>query len=142
MLDRSAARLAVGLRRGVVGPRAGVGDPGGGVTRRGDHHDPRPVRRFAEGVPQVLAGDAPRVGRQIDERVDQWPAGALLREIADEAVRVDPVGGAEIDHAQHPLVRKQPRGGQHGRVGRLERRALRERAARVVVGHAQEFGAI
>ena len=141
MLDRPAAGLVVGLRRGVVDPRAGIGDPGAGLARRGDHDDPRPVRRF-EGVPQVPAGDAPRVGRQIDERVDQRPAGALLREFADEAVRVDPVGGAEIDHAEHPLVVEQPRRGQHGRVGRLERRALRERAARVVVRHAREFGAI
>jgi hypothetical protein len=95
-----------------------------------------------EGVPQVLASDAPCVGRQIDERVDQRPAAALLREIADETVRVDPVSGAEINHAQHPLLRKQPRGRQRRRVGRLERRALRERVPPVVVGHAREFRAI
>ena len=142
MLDRSAAGLAVGLRRSVVGPRAGIGDPRAGVTRGGDHDDPRPVRRFAEGVAQMRAGDAPRVRRQIDERVDQRPARAQLREIADQAVRVDPVGGAEIDHAEHRLVREQLRGGQRRRVGHLERRALRERVPRVVVGHAREFGAI
>ena len=121
VLDRAAAGLVVGLRRGVVGTRARIGDPGAAVARRGDHDDPRPVRGVAEVVPQVLAGDAPRVRRQIDERVDQRPAGALLREITDEAMRVDPVGGAEIDHPEHRLVRKQPRSGQHGRVGRLER---------------------
>ena len=80
LLDRSAAGLAVGLRRGVMGPRADIGDPGAGVTRPGDDDDARPVRRVAEGAPQVLAGDRPRVRRQIDERVDQRPAGALLRE--------------------------------------------------------------
>ena len=142
VLDRSAAGLAVGLRRGVVGPRAGIGDPRAGVARRGDDDDPGPVRRSAEGVPQVVGGDPPRVRREIDERVDQRPAGALLREIADEAVGVDPVGGAEIDHAEHRLVREQPRGGQRGRVGRLERGALRERVPRVVVRHARELGAI
>jgi hypothetical protein len=84
----------------------------------------------------VAGGDAPRVRRQIDERVDQRPAGALLREIADEAVGVDPVGGAEIGHAEHRLVREPPRGGQDGRVSRLERGALRERVPRVVVCHA------
>jgi hypothetical protein len=90
----------------------------------------------------VVGGDAPRVRREIHERVAQRAAGALLREIADQAVGVDPVGGAEIDHAEHRLVRKQPRGGQHGRVGRLERGALRERVPRVVIRHARELGAI
>ena len=142
MLDRSATGLAVGLRRGVMVSRADIGDPESGVTRRGDHHDPRPVRRVAERLPQVLSGDAPRVRRQVHERVDQRPARAPLGEIADQAVRVDPVGGAEIGHAQHRLVREQPRGAQRRRVGRLERRTLRERAARVVVRHAREFGAI
>ena len=105
VLDRSAAGLAVGQRRGVVGPRAGIGDPRAGVTRVGDHDDPRPVRRFAEGVAQMLAGDAPGVRRQIDECVDQRPPRAQLGEPADQAVRVDPVGGAEIDHAEHRLLR-------------------------------------
>lgn len=72
----------------------------------------------------MLPGDVPRIRRQIDERVDQRPARALLHEIADQAVRVDPVGGAEIDDAEHRLVREQPRGGQGGREGLLERRAL------------------
>jgi hypothetical protein len=90
----------------------------------------------------VAGGDPPRVGWEIDERVDQRAAGALLRKIADEAVGVDPVGGAEIDHAEDRLLRKHPSGGQRGRVGRLERGALRERVPRVVVRHAREFGAI
>ena len=141
-LERSPAGLAVGLRRGVMGARAGVGDPGAGVARRRDHDDPAPVRRWAEGVPQVVGGDPPRVRREINERVDQRPAGALLREIADEAVGVHAVGGAQIGHAEHGLVREQPRGGQHGRVGRLERGALREGVPRVVVRHARELGAI
>ena len=140
--DRAAAGFAVGLRRGVVGPRAGIGDAGAGVTRPGDHDDARPVRRVPEGAPEVLAGDGPRVRGQIDERVDHRPAGALLHERADEAVRVDPVGGAEIDDAEHRLVREAPRRGEDGRMRRLERRALRERVPRVVVRHAREFGAI
>jgi hypothetical protein len=53
-----------------------------------------------------------------------------------------PVRGAEIDHAEHRLVRKQPRCREHVRVGRLERGALRERVPRVVVCHAREIGAI
>jgi len=111
---------------------------GGGAELCREMH----ITRLAEGVPQMLARDAPRVRRQIDECVDQRPARAQLGELADQTVRVDPVGGAEIDHAEHPLVRKQPRGGQRRRVGRLERGALRERVARVVVRHAREFGAI
>ena len=142
MLDGSAARLAVGLRRGVVGPRAGIGDPRAGVAGRRDHDDPWLARRFTERVLQVVGGDPPRVRRQIDERVDQRPSSALPHEIADQAVGIHPVGGAEIDHAEHRLVRKQSGGGQHGRVGRLERGALRERVPRVVVCHARELGAI
>ena len=142
VLNRSAAGRAVGLRRGVVDPRAGIGDPRAGVPRRGDDHDLGPVRSSTEGMRQVVGGDPPDVRRQIYERVDQRPAGALLRELADEAVGVDPVGGAEIDHAEHRLVRKQPRGVQRGRVGRLKGGALRERVPRVVVCHAREVGAI
>src|ERR671910_1914573 len=141
-LNRSAAGRAVGLRRGVVDPRAGIGDPRTGVPRRGDDYDLRPVRSSTEGMRQVVGGDPPDVRRQIYERVDQRPAGALLRELADEAVGVDPVGGAEIDHAERRLVSKQPRGAQRGRVGRLEGGALRERVPRVVVCHAREVGAI
>jgi hypothetical protein len=89
----------------------------------------------------VACGDAPRVGREIDERVDQRPAGAFLREVADEVVGVDPVGGAEIGHAEDRLVREPARGGHHGGVGRLERGALRERVTRVVVRHARQLGA-
>jgi hypothetical protein len=88
------------------------------------------------------AATAPQVRREIDERVDQRPASALVREIADEAMRVDPIGGAEVDDAQHRRVRKQPRRGQRCRVGHLERGALRERVARVVVRHARELGVI
>ena len=142
MLERPPACLVVGLRRGVVGARAGVVDRGADLARRRDDGDLRPVRRSTERVPQVVGGDAPRVRRQIDERVDQRSAGALPHEIADQAVGVHPVGGTEIDHAEHRLVRKQLRRGQHGRVGRRERGALRERVARVVVGHARELGAI
>ena len=120
---------------------SGVGDPGAGLARRGDHDDRALVRRRAEGVPQMRGGDAPRVRREIDERVDQRPAGALRREVADEAVGVDAVGGAQIGHAEHRLVRQPPRGGHHGRVGRLEGGALRERVPRVVVRHARELGA-
>ena len=112
-LDRSAAGLAVGLRRGVVGPRARIGDPGPASPARGSRR-PRPVAASPKAWRRCVAGDAPRVRRQIDERVDQRPAGALLREIADEAVRVDPVGGAEIDHAEHRLVREQPRAASAG----------------------------
>jgi hypothetical protein len=142
VLDRSAAGLAVGLRRGVVGSCAGIGDPRAGVVRRWDDDNPGLVRGSIEGVPQVVGGDPPRVRREINERVDQRPATALLRELADEAVGVDPVGGAEIDHAEHRLVRKQPRGGEHGRMGRLERGALRKRVPRGVVRQARELGAI
>ncbi len=142
VLDCSAARLAVGLRRGVVGPGAGIGNSRTGVARRRDNDGLGPVRRSTERVSQVVGGDTPCVRRQVDERVDQRPAGALPRELADQAVGVHPVGGAEIDDAEHRLVRKQPRRGQHGRVGRRERGALRERVPRVVVCHARELGAI
>ena len=125
-----------------MGPGAGIGDPRAGVAGRGDDDDRGRVRRPAEGLAQVVGGDAPRVRRQIDERVDQRPAGALVRETADQAVEVDPVGGAEIGNAEHRLIRKQTRGGQRGRAGRLERGALRERVPRVIVRHAGEFGAI
>jgi hypothetical protein len=108
-----------------VGARAIPGNPRAGVARRGDDDDPGPVRRSPEGVPQVVGGHAPRVRREIDQCVAQRPAGALLGESADEAVGVDPVGGAEIGHSQHRLVRKLPGGGQHGGVGRLESRSLR-----------------
>ena len=83
MLDRSQAGLAVGFRRGVVGPRARIGDPRAGVTRRGDHNNPGLVRRSTEGVAHVVGGDPPCVRWKINERVDQRAAGALLREIAD-----------------------------------------------------------
>ena len=90
----------------------------------------------------MVGSDAPRVGGEIDKRVDQQLAGALVGESADEAMRVDPIGGAEIDHAEQRLLRKPPRGGQHGRVSRLERCALRERVLSVVVCHAREVGTI
>ena len=140
-IERSPAGLAVGLRQGVMGARARVGDPGAGLARRRDHDDRALVRRRAEGVPQVGGGDPPRVRREIDERVDQRPAGALRHEIADEAVGVHAVGGAQIGHAEHGLARQPPRGGHHGRVGRLEGGALREGVPRVVVRHARELGA-
>ena len=142
VLDRSAAGLAVGLRRGVVGPSADIGDPRAGVIRPGDDIHPGRVRRFPEGVAHVVGGDPPCVRWKIDERVYQRAAGALLREIADEAVGVDPVRGAEIDHAEHRLLRKQPRGREHVRAGRLERGTLRERVPRVVVRHARKLGPI
>jgi hypothetical protein len=142
VLDRSPAGVAVGSRRGVVEPGAGIGDPRTGVARRGDDDEPGRDRRATKGMPQVVGGDRPRVRREVDERVDQRPAGAHFREMADETVGVHAVGGAEIDHAEHRLVRKHPRGGQRGRIGRLERGALRERAPRVVVRHARELGAI
>ena len=44
VLDRSAAGLAMGLRRGVVDSCAGIGDPRAGVPRRGGDHDLGPVR--------------------------------------------------------------------------------------------------
>jgi hypothetical protein len=47
----------------------------------------------------VVGSDAPCVSGEIDKRVNQQLAGALVGESADEAMRVDPVGGAEIDHA-------------------------------------------
>ena len=125
-----------------MGPRAGIRDPRAGVARRRDDDRRGPVRRSTERLLQVVGGDAPRVRRQIDERVDQRSAGALPREIADQAVGVHTVGGAEIDHAEHRLVRKQSSRGQHGRMGRRERGALRERVPRVVVCHARELGAI
>ena len=142
MLDRSAAGFAVCLRRGVVGPRAAVVYPRTDLARRRDDDDPGPARGSTEGVPQVVGGDLPRVRWEIDERVDQRPASALLREIADYTVGVDAIGGTKIDHAEHGLVRKEPRRGQHGRVGRLERGPLRERVPRIVLRHAREFGAI
>jgi hypothetical protein len=60
-----------------VGPRAGIGDPRAGVARRRDDDRRGPVRRSTERLLQVVGGDAPRVRRQIDERVDQRSAGAL-----------------------------------------------------------------
>ena len=79
--------------------------------------------------------------REIMMKLADRPAGALRHEIADEAVRVHAVGGAQISHAEHGLARQPPRGGQHGRVGRLEGGALREGVPRVAVRHAQELGA-
>ena len=81
--SRSSARrqaLAMGLRQGVMGARAGVGDPGAGLARRRDHDYHALVHRRAEGVPQVGGGDPPRVRREINERVDQRPAGAAPRD--------------------------------------------------------------
>ena len=141
VLDRSSRGLPVGRRRGVVGARAVIGDSGAGVARRGDDDNATPVRRSTERVPHVSGRDSPGVRRKIDECVHQRPAGPLLCETVNEAVRVDSVGGAEVDHAEHRLVRKPPRRGQGGRVRRLERGALRERVPRVVVRHARELGA-
>ena len=107
-----------------MGPGAGIGDPRAGVARCGDDIGPAPVRRSTEGAPQVVGGDAPRVRREIDERVDQCPAGALFGERTDEPVGVDAVGGTEIGYPENRLAREFPRGGQHGRVGGLERGAL------------------
>jgi hypothetical protein len=140
-IERSPAGLAVGLRHGIVGARSGIGDPRAGLARRRDHDDRALVRRRAEGVPQVGGGDPPRVRREIDERVDQLPAGALRHEIADEAVGIHAVGGAQIGHPEHRLARQPLRGGHHGRVGRLEGGALREGVPRIVVRHARELGA-
>ena len=125
-----------------MGSGADIGNSQTRVARRRDHDSLMPVRRSTEGVSQVVGGDAPCVRRQVDERVDQRPAGALPRELADQLVGVHPVGGAEIDHAEHRLVRKRSPRRQHGWVGRRERGALRERIARIVVRHAREFGAI
>ena len=115
--------------------------PGPDSACAGDHDHHALVLRLAKGVPQVGGGDPPRVRREINERVDQRPAGALRHEITDEAVRVHAVGGAQIGHAEHRLARQPLRGGHHGRVGRLEGGALREGVPRVVVRHAQELGA-
>ncbi len=139
-IERSPTGLAVGLRRGVMGARARVDDAGAGLGLRRDHDHHALVDLRAEGVPQVGGDDPPRVRREINERVDQRLAGALGDEIADEAVRVHAVGGAQIGHAEHGLARQLLRGRHHGRVGRLERGALREGVARVVVRHAQELG--
>jgi hypothetical protein len=54
----------------------------------------------------VVGSNSPGVRGQVDERIDQRPAGALLRESADQTVRVHAVRGTEIDHAQHRLVHK------------------------------------
>ena len=124
-----------------MGARARVGDPGADLTRRREHDDRALVRRRGEGVPQMRGGDTPRVRREIDERVDQRPPGSLRHEIADEAVGVHAVGGTQIGHPEHRLVRQLPRGGHHGRVGRLERGALREGVPRIVVRHARELRA-
>lgn len=67
---------------------------------------------------------AARCGSPWRERY-HGPTAPLLHESAHEVVRVDALGGAEIDNAQHPVVRERLRGGQQGGVGRLERRALR-----------------
>ena len=143
--SRSSARRqasAVSLRRGVVTARAHIGDLGAGIGRRGDHDYRALIRALAERLRQVGGSDPPGVRREINERVDQRPAGALGHEIADEAVRVHSVGGAQIDNAKHGLARQLPRGGHHGRVDRLERGALREGVPRVVVRHAQKLGAL
>jgi hypothetical protein len=55
---------------------------------------------------------------------------------------VDPIGGAEIDHAQERLISEEPRGVPRRRMRCLERGALRERVPRGVIGHARELGAI
>jgi hypothetical protein len=90
----------------------------------------------------VLGRDAPCVSREIDKRVDKRLAGALVGQSADQAIGVDPVGRAKIGHAEQGLVRKPSGGGQHGRVSRLERCALRERVPSIVVRHAREVGTI
>jgi hypothetical protein len=78
-------------------------------------------------VPQVGGGDPPRVRREVNERVDQRPGTALRHEIADEAVRVHAVGGAQIGHAEHGLARQPaPAAAIHGRVDRPQGGALRE----------------
>ncbi len=123
-----------------VGPRADI-HGSVGVARLGNDNAGS-AGIAAEGLAQVLGGDPPRVGREIDERVDQRVAGALLHQGSDQPVGVDAVGGAEIGHAEHGLIGEQASGGKCGRVGRLERGALGERVARVVRRHAREFGAL
>ncbi len=104
--------------------RAGIGDPGAGVARRRNDDDFGPVGSSTERALKVVGGNAPRVRRQIDQRIDQRSAGALPYEIADQAVGVHPVGGPEIDHAENRLGRKRRRRGQGCGVGRRERVAL------------------
>ncbi len=139
-IERSSTGLAVSLRRGVVGARAHIGDPGAGIGRRRDHDYHALVLRLTERLPQVGGSDPPCVRREINERVDQRPVGALRHEIADEAVRVHAVGGTKIDNAEHGLASHLRRGGHHGRVDHLERGALREGMPRVVVRHTQKLG--
>ena len=60
-----------------MGPRADIHDSVGGA-RRGDNDDPGLAGIAAEGLAEMLGGDPPLVGREVDERVDQRQAGALL----------------------------------------------------------------
>ena len=136
-IERSPTGLAVGLRRGVVGARA-CRRPRR-LGRRRDHDYHALVRRRAEGVPQVGGGDPPRVCREINQRVDRRPAGALRDEIADQAVSARPRRRPDRPRrarARSPAAPRRPSrpGGSPRR-----RRAARGRTARVVVRHAQEL---
>ena len=129
-IERAPTGLAVGLRPGVMGARARVGDPGARLGRRRDDDYHALVRRRAEGVPQVGGGDPPRVRREINERVDQLPASALRHEIADEAVRVH--AGRRPDRPRRARARSPTAPRRPSRPGGSPRRkrAARGRAAR------------
>ncbi|WP_082993213.1 AAA family ATPase [Mycobacterium sp. 1245111.1] len=141
VIKRSSPARAVGLRHGVMGAHPGVGNAGTGLVRRRDENDLTLVGSRVEGVSQVPRGDAPRVRREIDERVEQRPAAAQRRETTDQAVGIHPIGRAQIGHAEHRFVRELLRGGQHGRMRRLEGRALRKSMLRIVIRHARELRA-
>ena len=67
-------------------PRPDVGDPLLGVAPCRNDDGSGLVPRCTERVPEVVGGDAPRIRRQVDQRVDQGATGALPRELADQAV--------------------------------------------------------
>ena len=143
MLERAAAGLAVrasGEAQRVPVPASATPGPTARQSRRTPTR-PSLRRRRGRGCSPVISTrwSADRRARRAAA------AGALRREIADEAVRVDPVGGAEIDTTCIAAPRSSANSraaASAGRVGRLERRARPERVPRLVVRHAREFGAI
>ncbi|ORA11266.1 hypothetical protein BST16_20145 [Mycobacterium asiaticum DSM 44297] len=129
----------MGFRLGVVSARSFVGNARSGLTLRGDYDDPAPIRNRPKGFLQMAGGDIPTVRRKIDERVAQRPSVAQRREIADEAVRVHPVGGTQIRHPKHRFARKVLSGGQDGRVSGLKGGELRKGVSCIVIRHARQF---
>jgi hypothetical protein len=66
----------------------------------------------------------------------------LVREIADQSVRVAAPGDAGIEHAGRRLLGEQPRGARTSRLRRLKRDARRQLAPREAVGGGRELWVI